>query len=60
MNPVNSPRPLGDNSENEMQIKVVGKKNLVLAGLAGAFVAATVVAHAASPSSSMPKEIPRA
>jgi hypothetical protein len=28
MNPVSSPRPLGDNSENEMQIKIAGKKNL--------------------------------
>jgi len=49
MNPVNSPRPLGDNSENEMQIKIAGKKNLVLAGLLAALAAMT----AASPATNL-------
>ena len=46
MNPVSSPRPLGDNSENEMQIKIAGKKNLVLAGLLAALAAMTVASQA--------------
>jgi hypothetical protein len=55
MNPVNSPRPLGDNSENEMQIKIAGKKNLVLAGLLAALAAMTVASQAASSSTATGK-----
>lgn len=40
MNPVSSPRPLGDNSGNEIKIKIADKKLMVLAGLTGALVAA--------------------
>ena len=57
MNPVNSPRPLGDNSENEMQIKIAGKKNLVLAGLLAALAAMTVASQAASSSTATGKRL---
>jgi len=55
MNPVNSPRPLGDNSENEMQIKIAGKKNLVLAGWLAALAAMTAASPAASSSTATGK-----
>jgi hypothetical protein len=55
MNPVSSPRPLGDNSENEMQIKIAGKKNLVLAGWLATLAAMTVASQAASSSTATSK-----